>query len=62
MKGNALMANKQAASKKPVSGKQAAALANFLKKGSAKTPPKATSAVAPDAEDAADGGADEAQE
>lgn len=48
--------------KKPVSGKQAAALANYLKKGSAKAPAKAISAAAPDAEDAADGGADENEE
>jgi hypothetical protein len=54
--------------KKPVSAKAAMAVANMLKKGGAKAPaPKkapvnTTSAAAPDAEDAIDGGADEAQE
>jgi hypothetical protein len=56
-----------ASAKKPVSAKAAMAVANLLKKGGAKapavkTPVKATNAVAPDAEDAIDGGADEATE
>lgn len=54
------MAAKKATGKNPVNSKQAMAVANFLKKGGAKkaVPAKA----APDAEDAIDGGADEATE